>query len=120
MDTNASTEITEMSTLSQVLGKLHHKGWDHEFHYAPKGFYLADRHFYDPSALEIIKTYRFEGVSNPSDSSVLYIIRTREGKIGYMIDAYGIYSNHDDETAFANFLRHVPVSRRDEQLLFDL
>jgi hypothetical protein len=113
-------EITEMATLSQVLGQLKDKGWDQEFCYSPKGFYLKERHFYEASDLLIIKTYRFEGVSNPSDSSVLYIIRTREGRVGYIIDAYGIYSNHEDETAYNNFLRHIPVAARDEQLLFEL
>ena len=111
------TTVTEMVTLSQVLGQLHEKGWDHEFHYSPKGFYLEEKHFYDPATLEIIKTYRFEGESNPSDSSVLYIIRTREGRVGYIIDAYGMYSNHEDDAAFNDFIHKIPVAHRPEQIV---
>ena len=112
-----STSVTEMVTLSQVLAQLHEKGWDNEFHHASKGFYLDDRHYYEPASLEIIKTYRFEGQSNPSDSSVVYIIRTKEGRVGYIIDAYGIYSNHDDDASFNEFIHRLPVSNRPEQIV---
>ena len=124
MNTFSSTEPTAvptaMITLSQAMVKLRSKGWDNEFRYAPKGFYLRDKHFYTPESLEIIKTYRFEGDSNPSDSSILYIVQTREGLVGYMVDAYGMYSNHDNEASFNNFIRQISVSDRDEQLLFEL
>jgi hypothetical protein len=110
----------DMITLSQVMEKLRTKGWDKEFQYSPKGFYLEEKHFYDPASLSIIRTYRFEGDSNPSDSSILYIIRTQEGKVGYLVDAYGVYSNHDDEAAFNNYIRAIPLDNRSEQLLFDL
>lgn len=108
---------TDMVTLSQVLGQLHEKGWDHEFHHSVKGFYLEEKHFYDPPSLEIIKTYRFEGESNPSDSSVLYIIRTREGRVGYVIDAYGMYSSHEGDATFDDFIHRIPVSNRPEQIV---
>lgn len=108
---------SDMLTLSQVMAQLHEKGWDNEFHHAAKGFYLDDKHYYDASALEIIKAYRFEGESNPSDSSVLYIIRTREGRVGYVVDAYGIYSNHDDDAAFDDFIHRIPLANRPEQIV---
>ncbi|TDX01070.1 hypothetical protein [Dinghuibacter silviterrae] len=112
-----SPATTDMVTLSQVMAQLHEKGWDHEFHHAPKGFFLKEKHFYAPDELEIIKTYRFEGASNPSDSSVLYIICTREGRVGYVIDAYGIYSNHEDDITFDDFIHRIPVRNRPEQIV---
>lgn len=108
---------SDMLTLSQVMAQLHKKGWDNEFHHATKGFYLEEKHYYDPASLEIIKTYRFEGESNPSDSSVLYIIRTSEGRVGYIVDAYGIYSSHEDDTTFDDFIHRIPVSNRPEQIV---
>ena len=96
-------------TLGQVMEKLRKKGWDKEFCYEPKGMYLGEKHFYDPPALSIIRTYRFEGESDPSDNAILYIIRTREGRVGYILDAYGVYSNHDNAIAFNNFIRQIPV-----------
>jgi hypothetical protein len=40
--------------------------------------------------------------------------------IGYSIDAYGVYSNHDDEEGYDNFIRKINVEDRDEQLFFEL
>jgi len=114
-----TSPIAVMNTLSQVMEKLRLKGWDHEFHFSPKGFYLKEKHFYAPEALEIIKTYRFEGDSNPSDSSILYILRTRDGQVGYILDAYGVYSTHD-ESGYDNYIRRIPLSHREEQMPFDL
>ena len=119
-DGSMTTTATSMTTLAQVMEKLRSKSWDNEFQYSPKGLYLKDRHYYGPGSLEIIRTYRFEGDSNPSDSSILYVLRTKEGTVGYMVDAYGIYSNREDEAAFNNFIRSIHVSNRDEQILFEL
>ncbi|MBP0904307.1 phosphoribosylpyrophosphate synthetase [Mariniflexile gromovii] len=36
--------------------------------------------------------YRFEGDSNPDDTSILYAIKTQSGVKGLLVDAYGVYS----------------------------
>jgi hypothetical protein len=111
---------TQMSTLSGVLEKLRVKKIDNEFKWTPDGFTIGKGKFYEPSDLKIIKVYRFEGDSDPSDSSVLYIIEANDGLIGYSMDAYGVYSNHDEEEGYDNFVRKVPLEDREEQLLFDI
>jgi len=73
---------------------------------------------YSPDELTIIKTYRFEGESDPSDSSILYLIQANDGLKGYSLDAYGVYSNHEDEEGYDNFIRQIKVENRDEQMIF--
>ncbi len=109
----------EMNTLSQILNKLTVKGYDNEFRWTKDGFTFNDK-VYQPEDLTIIKTYRFEGESDPSDMSILYLIKANDGLIGYSIDAYGVYSNHDDEEGYDNFIRKIPVKDNEEQLLFEL
>jgi hypothetical protein len=111
--------LDEMNTLSQILNKLTVKGYDNEFRWASEGFVVNDK-VYKPEDLTIVKSYRFEGESDPSDTSVLYLIKANDGLIGYSIDAYGVYSNHDDEEGYDNFIRQIPVKDNDEQLLFEL
>ncbi|MBV9962608.1 MAG: hypothetical protein JO072_10210 [Parafilimonas sp.] len=109
----------EMNTLSQILNKLTVKGYDNELRWAKEGFTFKDK-TYQPDELTIVKTYRFEGVSDPSDMSILYLIKANDGFIGYSLDAYGVYSNHDDEEGYDNFIRQIPVKDNEEQLLFEL
>ena len=68
-----------------------------------------------PEELKIIKIYRFEGESDPADSTILYVIEANDGKVGYSLDAYGVYSNHDDDR-YDDFIRKVPMEERDEQI----
>ena len=114
------TEKVEMSTLSQVLEKLRLKKMDNEFRMIEGAFNAGKGKSYAPDELTIIKTYRFEGESDPSDSSIIYIIEANDGLIGYSLDSYGVYSNHDEEEGYDNFIRQVKIAERDEQLLFEL
>jgi hypothetical protein len=113
-------ESTAMSTMSQVLETLRSKGMDLEFRWTPDGFTPGKGKYYQPDQLEIIKTFRFEGASDPSDMEILYLLRTRDGITGYSQDAYGAYSSHDNETGYDNFIRQIPERGREQQLLFEL
>jgi len=47
-----------------------------------------------PEAFTVDEVYRFEGDSNPDDSSVLYAISSSTGVMGILIDAYGVYAEN--------------------------
>jgi hypothetical protein len=110
------TKPAEMTTMNAVLERLRIKKQDNEFKMTEEGFSVNNSKFYKPEDLTIIKTYRFEGDSNPSDSSILYLIEANDGMIGYSMDAYGAYSNHDE--SYDKFMQEVKVEDRDEQILF--
>lgn len=106
-----------MTTLSGVLEKLRIRKQDNEFKITDEKFVSPAGKLYGPEDLLIIKSYRFEGDSSPSDSAVLHLIEANDGLIGYSMDAYGAYSNHDDDY-YDEFIRKIPVSERDEQEIF--
>ena len=106
-----------MTTLSSVLERLRVKKQDNEFQISDQGFNSPAGKLYHPEDLKIIKTYRFEGDSDPSDSSILYLIEANDGLIGYSMDAYGVYSDHDDD-GYDDFIRKIPVEEREEQQIF--
>jgi len=111
-------EKTHMTTLSTVLEKLRMKKQDNEFCITPKGFTTVNSKIYQPADLKIIKTYRFEGESDPSDSMILYVIEANDGMVGYSMDAYGAYSNHEND-GYDEFIKKLDVEERDEQLIFN-
>jgi hypothetical protein len=55
--------------------------------------------------LTIVEHHRFEGISDPDDSSVCYALKARDGTRGILVDAYGTYANPD----VSEFLTHVPM-----------
>ncbi len=83
-----------------------------------EGFGTGTGKFYKPEDLKIIRTYRFEGESDPADSTVLYVIEANDGLIGYSIDAYGAYSNHEED-GYDDFIREVPAQEMDERFIFE-
>ena len=111
-----TTKPAEMTSLLSVLEKLRIRKEDHEFKMTPEGFGTGNGKYYKPEELVIIKTYRFEGESNPSDSSILYLIEANDGMRGYSLDAYGAYTNHDEK--YDDFIQKIKVEDRDEQILF--
>ena len=107
-----------MTTLSQVLEKLRLRKYDNEFRFSEGKFGAPSGKLYEATELNIIKTYRFEGDSDPSDSSVIYLIEANDGLIGYSIDAYGAYSNHDNEPGYDDFLRAIPAVEKEEAEIY--
>lgn len=108
-----------MSTVVEVLEKLRKRKCDKEFVYKDDKMTLPDYDKeYTPEDLTIIKTYRFEGDSNPDDSSVIYLLETSDGIIGYILDSYSPTSDHVE--GYDNFVRKINMEDRDEQLIFDL
>lgn len=108
-----------MLTLSQVMAKLaKNKGIQREFRMNEDGeVRLQDSdNLYQSSDLRIVRTFRFEGDSNPDDNAVLYVVEDKIGNKGIIIDSYGAESNYPGDK-FDQFLRDIPVEESDEYLV---
>ncbi|GAA0533071.1 hypothetical protein GCM10009415_13190 [Chitinophaga japonensis] len=105
-----------MATLTQVMEKMRAKGYEQEFKMSDHGRMQlpGSKKVYNAEELKIVRTFRFEGESDPADSSVLYLLETRDGEKGFLLDAYGAYSGHA-ESGFDEFLKKIPVEDRDDQ-----
>lgn len=110
-------EPGQMNTVTSIMEKLRIKKHDKEWQITPEGFSAGTGKIYQPEDLKIIRTYRFEGESDPGENVIIYIIEANDGMIGYSMDAYGAYSNHEDD-GYDDFIRKIPVEERDEQQIF--
>jgi hypothetical protein len=113
-------KINIMRTLVEVLSKLESRGEDNEFVLADQGVAFKNKKTekdYQPGDLKIVKTYRFEGESDPGDMSVLYLVEAKDGLRGYILDAYGMYSA--DSLRFADALKAVPIEQPSADHLTD-
>lgn len=104
-----------MTPLSQVMNKLAAKGYSEEFVIKQEGAYLGHQEspIYQPQDLTIVRNYRFEGESDPADMSVLYAIETKDGKKGFLLNAYGTYSDQDTAD-YDDFILGVPIDEKAE------
>jgi len=57
-----------------------------------------------PLDIKILAEHRFEGVSNPSDMSMLYVIETKNGNKGTVLANYSPAS----DTSIAEFFKAIP------------
>jgi hypothetical protein len=77
--------------LIDVLADLEKRGFTHDF--GLKEECRETDVALPPEEFEIVEFYRFEGMSNPDDSSVVYAIQSQTGLKGVLVDAYGVYSD---------------------------
>lgn len=100
-----------MRTLSQVMETLKERGHDTEILFKDDVMRNEKtQEVYRPEDLVIIRTYRFEGDTNPTDNAILYLVEDRHQQTAYIIDAYGSVANDDDET-YTEFIKKIPVRR---------
>ncbi len=108
-----------MLTLSEVMEKLRQKGITKEILMnEDKKFVLRDEGIvYKPEDLKIIRTYRFEGASDPGDNVALYLLQDVYGNKAMIIDSYGADSNYAGPE-FDEFLKKIEEDEEKEEFDF--
>lgn len=80
-------------TLSQAIADLQSQGYTENLTFCEAGLENRQKACVYPAAeLHVRHFFRFEGQTNPDDSSILYAIETSDGHKGLLVDAYGAYS----------------------------
>lgn len=71
-------------------------GYNHEFMISPEGLRcLETNKIYQPEEINIMDHFRFEGISDPEDMSILYTLVCNDGVKGTIVDAFGTYGNSE-------------------------
>ena len=86
-------------TLSQAVDALtHEEGYVEDFE-AVKSCIRAlySKKEYQPNELVIQKTYRFEGMTDPQDETVVFAIEASDGTKGTLVMSYSAEHNHNSE-----------------------
>ncbi|HYK77580.1 MAG TPA: phosphoribosylpyrophosphate synthetase [Daejeonella sp.] len=99
----------EYENLVEALNGLKAKGFTYDFNLHNNALHSSQGNItLSPKDFEIVKVYRFEGMSNPSDNSVLYAITSPKHHInGTFINAYGVYSDDISEELLKKL--HTPT-----------
>jgi PAS domain S-box-containing protein len=86
--------VSEAATVTDTLEKLRRRGFIADFGAVPDGLRVLGRgQIFKGSELTIREYYRFEGVSDPDDMSIVYAIEGADGTRGTVVDAFGVYAD---------------------------
>ena len=80
-------------SLSVAVNALQAKGYTHDFNLHPEWIECPPLKLrLAPEEFHVDEVHRFEGMTNPDDSSILFAISSSAGVKGLLLDAYGVYA----------------------------
>jgi hypothetical protein len=99
-----SKEKINMQSLASILNSLTASGYETQFKVTGKGLLsLTTQKTFHPGEVKVVHFYRFEGESDPSDSSIVYAIEANNGEKGTLVDGYGT----SGDSQVADFMQQV-------------
>ncbi|MBW8244347.1 phosphoribosylpyrophosphate synthetase [Muricauda oceani] len=98
----------DFTTLSQAVNTLtQNEGFKEDFEADESCIKaLYSKKEYQPSDLVIIESYRFEGMTNPSDQSTVFAIEAKDGTKGTLVMSYGASTSQNEE-----LIRQIPYKK---------
>lgn len=78
------------SSLSVAIQDLQDQGFNEDFNLVAEGIESKSlKKKWKAGELDVVKFYRFEGMTDPGDNTILYLIETTDGRKGLLVDVYG-------------------------------
>jgi|SRR5699024_4860739 len=78
------------TSLSVAIEDLKKKGYTEDFNLIADGIESKSlKKQWNAGDLEVVRHYRFEGMTNPGDNTILYLIETTDNRKGLLVDVYG-------------------------------
>ena len=101
--------INYYDTLVEAHEALRNRGFTANFGFKENSIINLDsKKTYTSDKLEIVEYHRFEGMSNPSDSSIILALETDDGIKGTAVSSFGNHTSTD----LLNFLDKVKIQKR--------
>ena len=81
-------------TLQEAIRTLKTRGYENDFNLHPEWIECPPLNIkVGPEEFHVDEVHRFEGMTDPDDSAVLYAISSKRGIKGLLTDAYGAYAS---------------------------
>jgi len=78
------------NTLSEAIEDLQKEGFTVNFDLVEDGVQSKDlKKQWKAGEIEVVKFYRFEGMSSAGDNTILYVLECKSGEKGLLVNAYG-------------------------------
>ena len=105
----ANDRPTFMTDMEKCMNKLEEKGFTDQYQVESGVLHcLTNGKTYHAEDVVTLNFYRFEGISNLDDMSILYAIETADGRKGTLVDAFGMYANQE----LGEFMQNVETHKK--------
>ncbi len=96
MNTPTAPTPAYLNTLVDCHKKMRDEGYKEDYTVINDKLHSLTTHKdYTAEEVKIVNFYRFEGQTDPADDSIMYVIETRDGSKGTLVDGYGPSSDAD-------------------------
>ncbi len=113
MTLTAKDATQKNANLIQCITHAQHEGYKENFRVSAQGLTTEDGNsVFSHENVHITNFYRFEGYSDPGDSSILYLIETSNKTKGILVDAYDTYA----DARISRFIKQVKIFRSDHSI----
>ena len=88
--------LMKYDTVKEAIDDLIQRGFTYDFNIDAEMLFskVSDKSKFSPDEFKITEVHRFEGDSNPDDSSVVYAVQSEKYKVkGFVITAFGMYAD---------------------------
>ena len=100
------------STIVEAIDGLKNDGYTNDFNLHPDWIECEPLKLkMAPEEFHVDEVHRFEGMTDPGDSAVLYAISSNKGLKGVLVDAYGAYS----ESVSPEMIKKLTIDSRTER-----
>lgn len=94
-------------TLSEAVNALTQEGFSEDFEAEDNCIKaLYSKKEYQPSELKITASYRFEGMTNPSDQTTVFTIEATDGAKGTLVMSYSAEHGQNEE-----LIKQIPYQK---------
>lgn len=94
----SSQSMRDFDTLVEAINGMKEEGYTLDFNLEFDHIHCKElQQGFPADQFKVVEYFRFEGESNPADSSILFAIETSGGQKGLLLDAYGTYSGEISE-----------------------
>ncbi|MFN7119800.1 MAG: phosphoribosylpyrophosphate synthetase [Saprospiraceae bacterium] len=91
---NKGTAINRYPSMVIALNDLQKRGYDCDFQMSGNSIKcLNSNKLYQAQDMTIVEYHRFEGISNPDDMSIVFVVECNDGAKGTVVSAYGTYAD---------------------------
>jgi len=95
------------TTLSEAVNKLTSEGYKEDFEASENSIIaLYSKKEYQPNELLIEQTYRFDGITNPSDEATVFAIVASDGVKGTLVMSYSAEHGQNEE-----LIKQIPSTK---------